>query len=726
MILSSADIARILGGDAIIRQEAVVSIVDGRAPLGTEEKVYIYIDKYPSVDEFEATWRVRVVDSASDFGDLVRQSMKSVLPRLEPVGLDYLVKDFRSASTETRPEPSKAAQMAESAANDLKESFSRLEQDIQDRMLLVNSGRPGKDGRDGVDGPPGRDGRDGVDGQDGKDLVATDAELFDLKDVDQSILPVEKGQVLTWDGSKWTNLFVRQTMSAGGAAGGGSNTEPDDGLGGIVNAFWKFDDEEDEAYADGKFRVNSHQGKTDWSLATEVYLAYKDDDGKNTKNYILQLIKPGQYLYIQRNDRPDAYAIFLVEAVPVDADLKGARIAVTFMTQGADIGDITKDKLCALTFTLVSGSGGAGGATTLAELTDTNVAGAVEGELLVYRSGVWTSETAPATGLQPGDNVSELVNDAGYITLADVPSDAPVDSVNGQTGVVVLDADDIDDTLTAHKFATAAQLGLADTSVQPGDNISDLTNDAGYITLAEVPVAPVTSVAGKTGEVTLVKADITDFSDADYATAAQGSLADTALQSGDNVSELVNDAGYLTQIPGTLFTGRYRYEANTALTPGAAVVRFDSTIYTSVTQIAFSKIDKDGRDTSEFLNDIVQPGFTVYFEQQGSSDRAVKFLITSFGANNPGNVIWNVDLVSETGVALTNNNDVVTQFESAPVTQGIEEAPQDGNYYVRQNGAWVNLADALTALNDRTIDGGDFNTGSSAGYTEVVDGGNFS
>ena len=47
------------------------------------------------------------------------------------------------------------------------------------------------------------------------------------------------------------------------------------------------------------------------------------------------------------------------------------------------------------------------------------------------------------------------------------------------------------------------------------------------------PAAPVDSVAGKTGVVTLVKADITDFSDADYATAAQGGTADTALQPAD-------------------------------------------------------------------------------------------------------------------------------------------------------------------------------------------------
>jgi mannitol/fructose-specific phosphotransferase system IIA component len=33
-----------------------------------------------------------------------------------------------------------------------------------------------------------------------------------------------------------------------------------------------------------------------------------------------------------------------------------------------------------------------------------------------------------------------------------------VDSVNGQTGVVVLDADDIDDTSTTHKFTTAGDI----------------------------------------------------------------------------------------------------------------------------------------------------------------------------------------------------------------------------------------------------------------------------
>lgn len=45
---------------------------------------------------------------------------------------------------------------------------------------------------------------------------------------------------------------------------------------------------------------------------------------------------------------------------------------------------------------------------------------------------------------------------------------------------------------------------------------------------------------------THIKSDITDFNDNDYATSAQGVLADSSIQSGDNISELTNDSGYIT------------------------------------------------------------------------------------------------------------------------------------------------------------------------------------
>ncbi|UGL61157.1 hypothetical protein [Xanthomonas phage MUD8-T1] len=83
-----------------------------------------------------------------------------------------------------------------------------------------------------------------------------------------------------------------------------------------------------------------------------------------------------------------------------------------------------------------------------------------------------------------------------------------VDSVNGQTGEVVLTAEDV---------------GAA----EAGAPVSSFPNDAGYLTDADIPGSPVLSVNGETGAVILSASDI------GAATSAQGTKADSALQSGD-------------------------------------------------------------------------------------------------------------------------------------------------------------------------------------------------
>ena len=133
--------------------------------------------------------------------------------------------------------------------------------------------------------------------------------------------------------------------------------------------------------------------------------------------------------------------------------------------------------------------------------------------------------------LKDGDDISRLNNDAGYVTALD----APVTSVNTKTGDVVL---------------TAADVG----ALAPGDNVSDLVNDAGYVTDT---TAPVTSVS-ETGDVNLdtKTSDLTNDGEdgsSKYITEAgvnnilDGSGGGTGyLKPGDDVSELVNDAGCLT------------------------------------------------------------------------------------------------------------------------------------------------------------------------------------
>ena len=222
MILSSSDILRILGADAIVRQEAKLAVVEGRPGLGTDDTVYIYVEKYPTVEDFEATWKIWVQDN-SGMGKYVLDAMTSLLPNFDFNGQYYTTTDFASERTVVKSQE-------EIDREEFQDRFSGLQKGLEDRLSTVRDGRDGKDGRDGLDGRHGVDGKDGKDGRDGRDIEATETELFDLKDVEQSPIPLEKGQVLTWDGSRWTNLYTRVSSSVGG--GGSYDTGWDSNNGG--------------------------------------------------------------------------------------------------------------------------------------------------------------------------------------------------------------------------------------------------------------------------------------------------------------------------------------------------------------------------------------------------------------------------------------------------------------------------------------------------------------
>ena len=56
---------------------------------------------------------------------------------------------------------------------------------------------------------------------------------------------------------------------------------------------------------------------------------------------------------------------------------------------------------------------------------------------------------------------------------------------------------------------------------------------------------------------------------------------------------------------------------------------------------------------------------------------------------------------------------------------GVGEAPQDGAYYVRQNGQWVNEDEVLLYRYAINADGGDFEIGESRGAFVTLDPGDF-
>ena len=146
---------------------------------------------------------------------------------------------------------------------------------------------------------------------------------------------------------------------------------------------------------------------------------------------------------------------------------------------------------------------------------------------------------------------SELENDSGYITSSDIPS-IPVQSVNGKTGAVVLNATDV--------------RALPNTTVIP-TTTSQLTNNSGYITSAG---APVQTVNGKTGAVQLTEKAVVDaMSAAGYGDMLKAKYANNSTD--DTVDKAFSDANgkniadtYVPKDGGTL----NNVNANTLITTG--------------------------------------------------------------------------------------------------------------------------------------------------------------
>ena len=232
MILSSTDILNKLGSDAVIRSCARMAIVDGMAGLGSGEYLYIYIDRYPTVDEFEATWKIWIRDGGHDNAELAMSVIEQLLPNLTSLGQGmYTTTDFASSRTVVKTETEKKLDSLSADRDKILRSHQALSEDVQSALRGVRDGKDGRDGLDGLQGLPGRDGKDGKDGRDGRDIIATETNLEDLQNVEAGIA-YEKGQVLTWDGDKWTNLFVptlQTLVSAGGSNGDGGGGSGEQG-----------------------------------------------------------------------------------------------------------------------------------------------------------------------------------------------------------------------------------------------------------------------------------------------------------------------------------------------------------------------------------------------------------------------------------------------------------------------------------------------------------------
>jgi len=337
--------------------------------------------------------------------------------------------------------------------------------------------------------------------------------------------------------------------------------------------------------------------------------------------------------------------------------------------------------------------------------------------------------------LESGDNISELVNDSGYLTsvsesdvtqheaaltitesqISDLshftPSNLLTDygfTDNSTDWNVAYDNHivDIEVTGTTTKTITLTQQDggtltanfndLSGIGADGNDFLSSVTfnNTTGDLTF-QVTGQPniVESIDGRYSLLnhTHVKADITDFNDADYATAAQGALADSALQSGDNISELTNDSGYISSY---------------------TVTELDVTQHESAITITESQIS----DLSHFTpsNLLTDYGFT-----DNSTDWNTAYDNHIVGVSVSGTTTKTITLTQQDGGTLTAN------------FTDISGAGGDGNDYLNggsfntSNGELtlnvLNQSDVVVDLDGRYADAAT-NTGDEVQATESVQG----
>ena len=294
-----------------------------------------------------------------------------------------------------------------------------------------------------------------------------------------------------------------------------------------------------------------------------------------------------------------------------DAEIDFANVTLTDFTN--DAGFVTTDN----DTTYSAGTG-----ITLTGTTFSNDLGTT------IETGEITNGTITFADLNSTDiTLADFTNDAGFLTTVDISDDTNLAAGTGATLT--------GDTLSVD-LGTSIDASEIDTNAVNDDEINyttvtlaDFTNDAGFVTTdndttysagtgitltgttfsndlgSDIDVSEIVSAGvGDADKVLTTSAvGVPQWEvKSNFATSAQGALADSALQSGDNVSELTNDAGYLTSDSDTTYT------AGSGLTLTGTT--FSNDLGTSIDEteidadsIQDSEMDYTAVTLSDFTND---------------------------------------------------------------------------------------------------------------------------
>lgn len=166
--------------------------------------------------------------------------------------------------------------------------------------------------------------------------------------------------------------------------------------------------------------------------------------------------------------------------------------------------------------------------------------------------------------------------------------------------------------------------------------------------------------------------DIVTYNAADFATSTQGALADSALQPGDNISALVNNVGYITSaslptdyVPNTRTINGYALTSNITLNYSDVGALSSSTTINDLTTTAQQNALNSGATATNIgqittnANDISDIQDLIPSQASSSNQLADKDFVNSSIATNTANFIGTFNSVAELEAysgTLTNND----------------------------------------------------------------------
>jgi hypothetical protein len=266
-----------------------------------------------------------------------------------------------------------------------------------------------------------------------------------------------------------------------------------------------------------------------------------------------------------------------------------------------------------------------------------------------------------------GDSLKVVRVNVGETALEFATLSGAVDSVNGFTGVVVLDADDIDDTATTNKFTTAAEI----TKLSGIEALADVT-DAGNVGAAIVAATTDDSVldadlfprttAGALVHTagTNIKAWLKTYFDTLYATAANITTAINNLLASNNT-----------------WTGTNDFERNVSVLP------------TNTTGNAFAvQRNLDSANTNAPMVALVQDNASddqaaLVVQQDGTGDILILYdgATEVFSVDGDGRTV--ITQTAVTGVGLSVSRDLASGSTDSPLVTLVQDNAGDDQIALR-------------------------------------------